>query len=210
MLTKQQQRRSEIIGEACEQAGCGEKETIKHHKLFVNHSWHVHPSPAFTEWWHSHPEAHNINVVDAWNCDRYHIQWRWCIVVPGLTATQATRIPEPRTTDPDILIRHTKWLVNRKRMKPDEVKGFLRDKGSECVDALRDYKDGVVTIDDVKSKLKECGVFDEPPTFEDRAAAIRHIRGVMAKPMPKAMPTDYDSTRKPQSYAKRDEEPIDF
>lgn len=212
MLTKRQQRRAEQIGEACEQAGCTEKETARHYKAFVNRSWHSHPSPAFTEWWHTHPEAGNTHVVDAWNVDRYHTQWQWCIVVPGLTAAQAIRIPDARTTNPDSLIQHVKRLVDRKRLKPDEVKEFLRDKGSECVDALRDYKEGTITIDDVKNKLRECGVYDEPPVFASLGAVLKFIKAKfeqIAKPMPKPLPTDREHVGKPR-YAARDEEAIDF
>lgn len=74
---KTRQQLIQHISDLCEKHGCTEKISGLHRAQYVDRHWNPHPSDSFEAWWKTHPDyTQGIDVERAYNCQRYHGDWR--------------------------------------------------------------------------------------------------------------------------------------
>jgi hypothetical protein len=50
------EERSAAITTICGKIGCNDEQKKRHHKLYVDEQWNVHPSKRFQKWWYAQQE----------------------------------------------------------------------------------------------------------------------------------------------------------
>jgi hypothetical protein len=149
------------IGDLCDQHGCNDKRRKIHFQQYVDRRWNPHPPLEWRLWWGKHPESDSVPAVAAYNSQCYRLQWH-IAKLANLTPAQAARVETtPRNSNPAILAAHASWLVQRGRMKKEDVVGFLHDPVAELFDAIRTNKA-------IRPLLERMGVFNEPPNLTQK------------------------------------------
>lgn len=68
--------REDHIDNACDSAGCTDKDRKRHASLFLHERWDPHPPPDFTKYWSRNPESRDCKPQTAWNTHRNRLDFK--------------------------------------------------------------------------------------------------------------------------------------
>jgi hypothetical protein len=181
-MKKTRQRRVDEITDLCEQAGCNDKRQKIHAHQYVDKRWNPHPPQDFVLWFTHHPDQRRqgIDMARAFNTDRYRIQW-YVARQLNLTPEQAARVRTQPASSHTARKAHFKWLLLRKRVKPEDAHAYFDDPVFDMFDAIRNNKP-------LKPILIRMGVYDEPEvpaTLAEGFAKLKSLVANIGKAMPK-------------------------